>query len=132
MSAPSTEGYWTIAAAHRIVVETPPTAAADALAELTARLGTCTVERARDGSARIQLDYREPSTEPGSRISLLSRSLTTVERWLRQQPVPAVTIWVDGRRFALTRRDATARPPTAGSARARARADQSAARTASS
>jgi hypothetical protein len=110
-------------AAHRIVVEAPPAAAVEALAEQASRLGACTCARRNDGSGRVELEYSERAAV-GDRVSLLSRSLTTVERWLRQQPVSAVTVWVDGRRFALTRRDAAPRT--------RARQDQTAAPTASS
>jgi hypothetical protein len=113
-----------VAAAHRIVVEAPPAAAVEALAEQAARLGSCTCVRRGDGTGRVELEYREEHEASVRRISLLSHSLTTVERWLRQQPVSAVTVWVDGRRFALTRRDAAARKRT--------QPDQTAARTASS
>jgi hypothetical protein len=97
-----------VAAAHRIVVEAPPAAAVEALAEQAARLGACTCARRDDGSGLVELEYSE-RVGAGDRVSLLSRSLTTVERWLQQQPVSAVTVWVDGRRFALTRRDAAPR-----------------------
>jgi hypothetical protein len=114
-----------VAAAHRIVVEAPPAAAVEALAEQASRLGACTCARRDDGTGRVELEYSEASGER-LRLSLLSRSLTTVERWLRQQPVSSVTVWVDGRRFALTRRDAAPRTRTP------QRQDQTAAPTASS
>jgi hypothetical protein len=121
---------------HTVVVEAPPTAAGTALAEQTAGLGECTVEHDRDGTMRITLEYAERG---GRRTSVLSEILTTMERWLRSQPVPAVTIWVDGRRFSLTQRNvlpratAAARVPVLADAlRTRRRPDQPAARTASS
>lgn len=91
---------------HTIVVETPPAAAADALADDVRRLGACTVEAAEGGGSRVALEYREPAS---ARTSSLSHTLTCVERWLRRQPVEDVTVWVDGRRFTLTRRDAQPR-----------------------
>jgi hypothetical protein len=91
---------------HRIVVETPRATAVDSLAERAGRLGTCTVERRNDGSATLALEYREPVAPTSRQTSPLSRILDTVERWLRQQPVATVTVWVDGRRFALGRRNA--------------------------
>ena len=92
---------------HTIVVEAPPTAAAHALAAEVGRLGACTVEPAEGGGSRVALEYSEPAQ---AHTSSLSRTLTSVERWLRGQPVADVTVWVDGRRFTLSRRDATARP----------------------
>ena len=112
---------------HTIVVEAPAASAADVLAEEVGRLGACTVEHAEDGGARIALEYSEPAR---GRTSSLSRTLTSVERWLRRQPVTDVTIWVDGRRFTLARRDASMR--TATGIDTGARPDQTAARTASS
>jgi hypothetical protein len=93
---------------HRIVVETPEAAAVDSLVERTSRLGACTVERRSDGTASLAVDYRETS---GGRAqtSRLPRILDTVERWLRQQPFPDVTVWVDGRPFALEPRHARRR-----------------------
>jgi hypothetical protein len=115
--------------AHRIVVDAPRTAAVDVLAERTARLGACTVERRGDGSASLAVDYRE--TVGASQTSSLPRILGAVERWLRQQPVPGVTVWVDGRPFALERRDAYRRSVVADEPLAHERRRQ-AARTASS
>jgi hypothetical protein len=116
-----------VAPAHTIVVETPRDAAADALAEQVARLGACTVRPTRGGGSRIALGYCEPHR--ANRMSSLSRILTTVERWLRRQPVADVTVWVDGRRFTLTRRDATTGPRAPSP---HARGDHVVARTASS
>jgi hypothetical protein len=114
---------------HRIVVETPRAAAVDALAERTSRLGACTVEHHDDGSAELAVEYRE--TASTSQTSSMPRILAAVERWLRQQPVPRVTVWVDGRRFALQRRDSYRRSVVADEPLARERRRQ-AARTASS
>jgi hypothetical protein len=122
---------------HLIVVETPRAAAVDTLVERAARLAECTVERKRDGSASLALAYREPAAKGLRQTSRLSGILSTVEHWLRQQPVTGVTVWVDGRRFSLTRRDAYGRPAAADQAlgreqAARKRTTQTAARTASS
>jgi hypothetical protein len=117
---------------HRIVVEAPQAAAVETLAERAGRLATCTVERRGDGTATLALDYREPATTSVRQTSLLSRILGTVEGWLRQQPVADVTVWVDGRRFALRRRDSRRRRPAADEPVTRERDDQAAARTASS
>jgi hypothetical protein len=122
---------------HRIVVEAPRATAVETLAERASRLGACTVERRRDGTATLALEYREPVAASFGQTSRLSSILSTVERWLRQQPVQGVTVWVDGRRFALARRDAygpraAANQALARERAARARPDQAAARTASS
>jgi hypothetical protein len=82
----------------------------------------------------VSLEYREPAPTTTRQTSLLSRILSTVEGWLRQQPVAVVTVWVDGRRFSLARRDARRGPVAADAPLTRERqADQGAAeRTASS
>jgi hypothetical protein len=112
---------------HTIVVEAPHAAAVDALADEVGKLGACTVETAAGGGSRVALEYREAAR---GRTSSLSRTLSSVERWLRRQPVADVTVWVDGRRFTLARRDASAR--TAVRVETAARPDQTAAPTASS
>jgi hypothetical protein len=114
---------------HRIVVEAPRSVAVDTLAERTARLGECTLEHQDDGSARLAVEYRETGSPRGT--SLMPRILAAVERWLRQQPVPGVTVWVDGRRFALERRDSYRRSVVADEPLTRERRPQTA-RTASS
>jgi hypothetical protein len=93
--------------AHRIVVETPEAAAVDSLAERASRLGACTLERRSDGTASLAVEYRESAG--GRQTSRLPRILDAVERWLRQQPFPDVTVWVDGRPFALEPRHARRR-----------------------
>jgi hypothetical protein len=116
---------------HRIVVETPEAAAVDSLAERASRLGACTVDRRSDGTASLAVDYRETS---GGRAqtSRLPRILDTVERWLRQQPFSDVTVWVDGRPFALEPRHARRRSVVADEPLTRERRRRQAARTASS
>jgi hypothetical protein len=114
---------------HRIVVETPTSDAADSLAERASRLGACTLERRSDGTASLAVDYRETSS--GRQTSRLPRILDTVERWLRQQPFPDVTVWVDGRPFALEPRHARRSTVVADEPLSRDRRRQ-AARTASS
>jgi hypothetical protein len=99
--------------AHRIVVETPRATAVDSLAQRAGKHGTCTVEHRGDGSASLALDFVERPATGARETSRLPRILGTVERWLHQQSVTAVTVWIDGRRFEIVRRDAYRRAPMA-------------------
>lgn len=91
----------------------PHGAAAEALVERAARLGVCTVEVGDDGAHAVALELPEPYDERGEPTAIVTRALTAVERWLREQPVPSVVVEIDGRRFTMARREARPRRPRA-------------------